>query len=128
MNKKLLSAVIGVLALTFVVAAVFIANINATATISESISTATTDVSYSGYPGETICVGVPITNAASVANDVELTYAAGANPNNVTYTTNMDGILAQTLAPGANNVNTCVTYNGSSPVGDIAGVITINRV
>lgn len=131
MNFKSKAFIIPVVALAiigFVAAAVFIANINVTATVSEAFSTATTDVSYSGFPGETICVDVPIDNAANVPLDVELTYAAGANPNGVIYTTNMDAGLDQTLAPGANTVTTCATYGAVTPLGDIAGTITITRV
>ena len=112
----------------FIAAAVYISEINATATVSEAFSTTTTDVSYSGFPGETICVDVPVDNDANVALDVELTYVETDNPDAVIYTTNMDSGLDQTLAPGANLVNTCATYDAVTPLGDIAGTITITRV
>ena len=132
-NKLFIIPMIMLAVVGLVSAAVFIANINATATVSEAFSTLTTDVSYSGMPGETVCVDVPITNAANVPLDVELTYVenpnlAIGNPNGVIYTTNMDSGLDQTLAPGANNVTTCATYDAVTPIGDIAGTVTINRV
>jgi len=126
-SKAFIIPAVALMICGFVAAAIYISSINVTATVSEALSTTTTDVSYSGYAGETVCVNVPIDNAANVPLNVELTYAETSNPNNVIYTNNMNPLDTQ-LAPGTNNINTCVTYDGASPLGDIAGTITINRV
>ena len=120
---------IAIMMIALISAAVYISSITATATISEALSTTTTTVSYSGLVGDTVCVGVDIFNAANVALNVKLTYVETSNPNSVIYTTNMGGVgLTQILASGANTVTTCATYDGASPLGVIAGTITITRV
>jgi len=127
MNKKLVLMVLPLVALAGTAfAAVLITTLTATATVDEAFSTIETDVTWSAYPSETDCDIVDINNAASNAINAQFTYTETSNLNGVTYTTDANRIVE--LAAGANAIDVCITVDDDSPVGTVAGNLTIERV
>lgn len=128
MNKKfIVPIVLGVMFIAGVLAVgIWYANINVTATVSEALSTTTTDVSVSGVSGEIVTKTFNITNAANRALNTELTWAEVTKTGGVIYTTDMPKTVA--LVPGLNTISVVFTYNTTSPLGTVAGTVTLTRV
>ena len=112
--------------ISIVSAVVFIASIHVNVSVNEALSTTTTSLSISGFPGETIESIIDIHNEASVPLNIELSCTETSNVNGVTYTTDMPKILI--LAPGDNNVSVSHVIASNSSIGSFEGDISITRI
>lgn len=126
MNKKLLLFGVPILLAGFVFAAVLIANLNVTATVSEAIETTQTELTVSAYPGGITCQAIEVNNAADWNLWGDFTFVESSNPEGVVYTVDLP--RTETLIPGINSVNVCFDITSDSPNGTLTGTVTINRV
>ena len=111
---------------TVVTAVVLFATVHVDVTVGEALSTTTTDVSVSGFPGEVLTQSIDINNKASVPLNISVTFLETENPDGVTYTTNMP--FVKTLEPGNNTIDTAFTINHDSPIGSFNGTIELTRI
>jgi len=134
-KKKLWLFLVPILGIALVAAAVWIANLDVTTTISEAISTAQTDIVISALVGGVTCEQVSIDNAANWDLWTALTFTETSNFVNdglgndvgdVTYTTDLPKTV--TLSSGANMVDVCFDVTEDSLIGVITGTVTIERV
>jgi len=125
-KKKLWLFLTPVLAIALVAAVVYIASLNVTATVSEAISTAQTDIVISPIIGGVTCSQVSIDNAASWDLWTQLSFTETSNVGGVVYTTDLPKTV--TLSSGNNQVDVCFDVTEDSPVGEIDGTVTIERV
>lgn len=125
-KKKLWLFALPILGVALVAAAVLIANLDVTVTVSEAISTAQTELAVGPLPGGVTCETLSITNDATWDLWASLSFAETTNPNSVIYTTNLPSVA--TLIPGSNNVDVCFNVTSDSPIGTITGTVTIDRV
>lgn len=126
MNKKILLFGIPLLLAGIVMAAIIYHTLTVNATISEALSTVTLDLDMSGFPGEVVVQTFVINNAANVPLNTQFTWLETENLNDVVYITDMPKVVE--LAPGDNDVNATFTYADETPLGDITGTITLERV
>ena len=127
-NKKLVMGMtLSILLLTLVVAVVIlITNVPTSVNVSEALSTNSSSLSFSGYPGENIIQSININNAASVSLYARLSFNETNNTAGVNYTTNLP--LNVTVSPGVNNVNVAFTISNSSQVGTVNGNVVLERL
>ena len=105
---------------------VYIASVPTTVTVSEAVSVSTVSLSVAAYPGETITKDIVIENAASVSQDVTLSWVETSNVALVDYSSDMTKTV--TLAPGTNNVTVSFAINHASTTGAVDGNVEVTRV
>lgn len=127
-RKTFYLPLIAVLTIGMAVAAgVYISHISTTITVSEAISTTSTELSFAGYAAETHTQTVSLHNAASVAENVSLGWTQTNNPSDVVYSTNLPQTV--TIDAGADlTVDVTVTVASDSPNGTVEGTVDVARV
>ena len=129
-NKKLL--IFGsIFAIALVSAvAVYFASVNTTITVNEAFTTSEIPLTLDGaYPdGVERCVDVSIRNDASVPLNAEIIWFEDTNGNVVLYETDADIARTDSIGTGEQLIPVCFTVETGSPVGEITGHITIERV
>lgn len=127
-NKKITFSILGaVLLLSLITAAVVLFDsIPITSTVNEPLSTSTSSLDFSAYPGENVTKMINITNSANVPLTAQLTLIINSNGTNVDYTTNLP--LTTLVSPGINSVNVWISYNNSTNIGNLTGSIELSRV
>jgi len=133
MNKQILILIIGFMSLVLVSASVTFAVIHVTTSV--SVNEPLSDTSFTHYYGflwaySTLCFNDSIINNAGVSLDVNVEWIEipGSNVYGMTYTTNMP--FNQTINPGINYINSCVSYTGGAPGPSkgVSGITNITRI
>lgn len=128
MNKTLMMVFVGlgvIMMLGLGIAAVNFFTSSVDVTINEALSSTSTPVSVSGFPGEVVTATFTVDNAASVPLDVDLAWAEVTNVNGVTYSHDMPKTV--TMVPGSNTVTVSYTIDTGSPVGTFDGTVSFTR-
>jgi len=128
MNKKLIyGMVIPLLAIVVIVSAVaiYFASINITFSVSESLSTDTVELDFSGVAGGCVIQTFNVDNAANNPLPIQLTWVETSNQNGVIYT--IDVPRAEELVPGTNSINIELCYGSESVLGAVSGNVILSR-
>jgi len=112
------------MALVYAVSTI-VATIPTTISVNEPLSSSTTSLSFSGYPGSSSSQTINVQNSGVISYNVSVDWVETSN-SGITYSTNLPKTVE--VAPGSNSIMIDFSVATGSGIGSASGNVTVSRL